>query len=65
MKKGDWVVTEDGHIGYVTMYTFMTDYSLVQFKGSPVASMQRKDSLTKLDPAVGDILNAVNTNERK
>ena len=61
----DWVIAEDGRIGYVTLYNFMQNYSLVQFKDTPVASMQRKKSLTKLDPAVSDILTAVNNLEEK
>ena len=63
MKK-DWVISIDGEIGYITLYNFMQDYSLVQFKDMPMASMRRKDTLTPVDPAVSDILTAVN-NERK
>jgi hypothetical protein len=64
MKK-DWVVSIDGEVGYITLYNFMQDYSLVQFKDMPMASMRRKDTLTPVDPAVSDILTAVNTNERE
>ena len=63
MKDNDWVITEDGRIGYITLQNFMHDYSLVQFNDMPMASMQRKTSLTPFDSAVSDILTAVN-NER-
>jgi len=63
MKK-DWVISINGEVGYITLYNFMQDYSLVQFKDMPMASMRRKDTLTPVDPAVSDILTAVN-NERK
>jgi hypothetical protein len=59
MKK-DWVVSISGEVGYVTLYNFMQDYSLVQFKDMPMASMRRKDTLTPLDSAVSDVLTAVN-----
>jgi len=59
----DWVVSIDGEVGYVTLYNFMEDYSLVQFNDMPMASMRRKDTLTPVAPAVSDILTAVNTHE--
>jgi len=60
MKK-DWVISIDGEVGYITLYNFMKDYSLVKFKDMPMASMRRKDTLTPVEPAVADILNAVET----
>lgn len=62
MKK-DWVVDGEGEIGYVTLYNFMQDWSLVQFKDKPMAYMRRKDSLTPFNSAVGDILTAVNNHK--
>jgi hypothetical protein len=59
----DWVVAEDGRIGYITLYNFMQDYSLVQFNDMPMASMQRKKTLTPFDSAVSDILTAVQQHE--
>ena len=55
----------EGKMGRVTLYRFMEDWSLVQFEGMPMASMRRKTTLIPVDPAVGDILTAVNTKEEK
>jgi hypothetical protein len=63
MKVGDWVMSSDGRIGYITLYNFMEDYSLVQFNDMPMASMQRDDSLTPFDSAVSDVLTAVNNHK--
>ena len=64
MKK-DWVVDSEGEIGYVTLYNFMQDWSLVQFKDKPMAYMRRKDTLTPFDSAVSDVLTAVNNHKEK
>ena len=61
MKVGDWVVHEDGRIGEITITNY-TDrgYHLVDYKDNTFARMTHHSQLTVFDPAVSDILTAVN-----
>jgi len=64
MNKGDWVVHEDGRVGQITILDFNSCYHLVMYDNS-FARMTLAHYLTVVAPAVADILNAVNTNERE
>ena len=64
MKVGDWVIHEDGRIGYITLLNFSPSYHLVMYDKT-FARNTHYMYLTVLDPAVADILTAVNTNERE
>jgi hypothetical protein len=64
MKKGDWVIHVDGRVGQITLADYMAMYSLVDFKDNTFARMTNHNYLKPVEPAVADILTAVN-NERK
>jgi hypothetical protein len=65
MKVGDWVVHEDGRIGQITLLHSMDrGYHLVDYQDNTFARATHHSHLTVFDPAVSDILTAVNTNER-
>lgn len=65
MKRGDWVVHEDGRLGRITMTDFRVGYHLVDFLDNTFARATYHLYLKPFDPAVSDILTAVNTNERE
>jgi len=67
MKKGDWVEVEGEGYGMITMTGFHPRAHLIWLENgqSKFAVLRSQHLLTKLDPAVGDILTAVNTNERE
>ena len=64
MKRGDWVVHEDGRMGQITLLDFNRCYHLVMYDNS-FARMTHPHYLTVVEPPVADILNAVNNLEEK
>lgn len=64
MKKGDWVITHDGEVGKIVDESTTHGYYFIALPSQSFSAIRYKHYLTKLDPAVSDILNAVNTNER-
>lgn len=70
MNKGDWVMDTNGRLGQITLREFYPDssnkgYHLVDFKDKSFARLIHEQYLTPFDPAVSDILNAVNNLEEK
>jgi hypothetical protein len=68
MKVGDYVlVGDDAWAGVITQLDFHPKTHLVWRldNTSPMALLRHERELTPLDPAVSDILTAVNTNERE
>ena len=63
MKRGDWVVHEDGRMGQITLLDYMPMYSLVDFQDHTFARMTNHNYLKPVDPAVSDILTAVNNHK--
>jgi len=64
MKVGDWVVHEDGRVGKITVMHFDVGFHLVMYDNTFARNTHQK-FLTVLEPAVGDILTAVQHNEEK
>lgn len=68
-KKGDWVIHEDGRIGRITLTDYLENnargYHLVDFQDNTFARLTHEHYLKPFDPAVSDILTAVNINEEK
>ena len=66
MKKGDWVLTDDGRVGYITLTNYLKEESppwhLVWLVDgdSKFSSLRSEEGMTLLDKSVGDILTAVN-----
>ena len=69
MKKGDWVITEEGELGKIVDESSRYGWYFVALDSQAFSSIRSGKSLIKFDPAVADILNAIgtvpNTNERK
>ena len=62
MKVGDYVLVEGEGLGKITLLAFHPKYHLVWLLESSqkFAVLRHESVLTKFDPAVGDILTAVN-----
>jgi len=67
MKVGDYVLVGGDWIGRITQLAFHPKYHLIHRldNTSPMALLRHEKELTLLDPAVGDILTAVQHNEEK
>lgn len=66
MKAGDWVITESGRIGQITLLNFNAKgYHLVDYQDNTFARVTHEHYIKPFDPAVSDILTAVNINEEK
>ena len=69
MKKGDWVIHDDGRLGQITLTEFHDQiargYHLVDFQDNTFARLTHEHYLTVVDKPVADILTAVNTQERE
>ena len=64
LKQGDWVVTDEGQVGQVTLPDWgssagLGSLCLVRFKTNIVASVCSKKSLTLIDPAFHKLLTDV------
>ena len=62
MKVGDYVLVGGDWVGRITQLAFHPKYHLIWRldNTSPMALLRHESVLTKFDPAVGDILTAVN-----
>lgn len=62
MKIGDYVLVGGDWVGRITQLAFHPHYHLIWKldNSSPMSLLRHEQELTLLDPAVGDILNAVN-----
>jgi hypothetical protein len=65
MKKGDWVLTHDGEVGRIVDGSTTHGYYYIALPSQSFSSIRSSSSLTVFDPAVSDILTAVNINEEK
>ena len=65
MKVGDYVLVGGDWIGRITQLAFHPKYHLIWKldNSSPMSLLRHEQELTLLDPAVGIILDAVNTHE--
>jgi len=68
LKQGDWVVTDEGEVGQVTIPDWgrsdgLSNLCLVKFKANVVASVRSKKTLTFIDPAFHKLLTDVNREE--
>ena len=64
MKVGDWVITEEGEVGNIVDESSRYGWFFVAIPSLCFSSIRSQQSLTRIDPAVSDILTAVN-NERE
>lgn len=66
MKVGDWVLT-DGEIGQITLLDYFktrtSRWHLVDVPSLGFASLRSESGMSRIEPAVSDILNAVKTNK--
>ncbi len=67
-KVGDWVVTDKGEVGQVTIPDWgrgdgLGNLCFVKFKANVVASVRMKKTLTFIDPAFHKLLTSVNKEE--
>ena len=60
MKVGDYVLVGGDWVGRITQLAFHPMYHLVDFQDNTFARLIHQHYLTVLDPAVSDILTAVN-----
>jgi uncharacterized protein YbgA (DUF1722 family) len=62
MKVGDYVLVKDEGVGKITLVAFHPKYHLVWLLESSqkFAVLRHEERMTLLDPAVADILTAVN-----
>ena len=65
MRVGDYVMTEDGEMGRIVDDSSKFGWFYVSLPSQCFSSIRSRSSLTLIDPAVADILTAVNLNEEK
>ena len=68
LKRDDWVLTDEGEIGQVTLPDWgssdgLGGLCLVKFEANDIASVRMTKSLTLIDPAFHKLLTDVNREE--